>query len=49
MTNRMDEAKSAVAEALKLNPKLTVKFMSERNSKSPTVVESLRRAGLPEQ
>jgi tetratricopeptide (TPR) repeat protein len=33
MTNRMDEAKSAVAEALKLNPKLTVKFMSARSSK----------------
>jgi tetratricopeptide (TPR) repeat protein len=49
MTNRMDEAKSAVAEALKLNPKLTVKFMSARSSKTPAVVESLRRADLPEQ
>ena len=49
MTNRMDEAKSAVAEALKLNPKLTVKFMSARSSKTPAVVESLRNAGLPEQ
>jgi adenylate cyclase len=47
MTNRMDEAKSAVAEALKLNPKLTVKFMSERSSKAPAVAEGLRKAGLP--
>jgi adenylate cyclase len=49
MTNRMDEAKSAVAEALRLNPMLTVKFMSERNSKTPAVAEGLRRAGLPEE
>jgi len=49
MTNRMDEGKAAVAEALKLNPKLTVKFMSERYSKTPAVAEGLRKAGLPEE
>jgi adenylate cyclase len=48
MTNRTDEAKAAVAEALKLNPKLTVKFMSKRNSKTPAVAEGLRKAGVPE-
>jgi adenylate cyclase len=48
MTNRTDEAKAAVAEALKLYPKLTVKFMSKRNSKNPEVAEGLRKAGLPE-
>ena len=30
MTNRIDEAKAAVMEALKLDPKLTVKYMTER-------------------
>jgi predicted Zn-dependent protease len=49
MTNRTDDAKAAVAEALKLNPKLTVKFMSERNSKTPAVAGGLRKAGLPEE
>ena len=37
MTNRIDEAKAAVVEALKLNPKLTVKLMTERYSKNPSV------------
>jgi adenylate cyclase len=50
MTDRTDEAKAAVAEALKLNPKLTVKNMSERYSTAPAVVaEALRKAGLPEE
>ena len=49
MTNRIEEAKAAVVEALKLDPKLTVKFMSERNSKTPAVAEGLRKAGLPEE
>ncbi len=49
MTNRIEEAKAAIVEALKLNPKLTVKFMSERNSKTPAIAEGLRKAGLPEE
>ncbi len=49
MTNRIDEAKAAVVEALKLNPRLTIKSMSERYSKTPAVPEGLRKAGLPEQ
>jgi adenylate cyclase len=49
MTNRIDEAKAAVATALKFNPKLTVKYMSELYSKTPAVAEGLRKAGLPEQ
>ena len=44
-----EEMKAAVVEALKLDPKLTVKFMSERNSKTPAVAEGLRKAGLPEE
>ena len=49
MTNRTDDAKAAVVEALKLNPKLTVKFMSELYSKTPAVAEGLRKAGLSEE
>ena len=49
MTNRIEEAKAAIVEALKLNPKLTVKFMSERNSKTSALAEGLRKAGLPEE
>ena len=32
--------------ALKLNAKLTVKFMSDRFSKTPAVRQGLRKAGL---
>ena len=49
MTNRIDEAKAAVVEALKLNPKLTVKNITERYPKTPAVAEGLRRAGLLEE
>jgi adenylate cyclase len=48
MTNRIDEAKAAVVEALKLNPKLTVKNITERYPKTPAVAEGLRKAGVPE-
>jgi adenylate cyclase len=49
MTNRMDEAKAAVVEAQKLNPKLTVKNIAERYPKTPAVAEGLRKAGLREE
>ncbi len=49
MTNRIDEAKAAVVEALKLDPKLTVKYMTERSSKIPAIAEGLRKAGLREE
>jgi adenylate cyclase len=49
MTNRIDEAKAAVVEALKLNPKLTVKNIAERYPKTPAVAEGLRKAGLREE
>ena len=47
MTNRIGEAKAAVVEALKLNPKLTVKNITERYCKTPAVAEGLRKAGTP--
>jgi adenylate cyclase len=49
MTNRIDEAKAAVVEAQKLNPKLTVKNITERYPKTPAVAEGLRKAGLREE
>jgi adenylate cyclase len=49
MSNRIDDARAAVAEALKLNPKYTVKLMTERYHKPPAVIEALRNAGVPEE
>jgi adenylate cyclase len=49
MANRIDDAKAAVAEALKLNPKYSLKLMSERYRKPPAVIEALRKAGAPEE
>jgi adenylate cyclase len=49
MSNRIDDAKAAVAEALKLNPKYSLKLMSERYHKPPAVIEALRKAGVPEE
>ena len=45
MSNRIDDARAAVAEALKLNPKYSLKLMSEQYHKPPVVVEALRKAG----
>jgi tetratricopeptide (TPR) repeat protein len=44
-----DEAKAALAEARRLNPKLTIKWMIEHTSGIPVVVDGLRKAGLPEE
>jgi adenylate cyclase len=40
--------KTALAEARRLNPKLTVKSMAERVANIPTALEGMRKAGLPE-
>jgi hypothetical protein len=46
---KMDEAKAALAEARRLNPKLTIKWMIEHTPSSSVVHEGLRNAGLPEE
>ena len=46
---RMEEAKTALAEARRLNPNLTVKWMIEHTSNLPAVFDGLRKAGLPEE
>jgi adenylate cyclase len=43
------EAKSAIAEARRLNPKLTVKWWMDHGPSIPIVFEGGRKAGLPEE
>jgi adenylate cyclase len=45
---KMDEAKAALAEARRINPDLTVKWMIERWPNTPAMLDGLRKAGLPE-
>ena len=53
LEGKMDEAKPALAEALRLNPKLTVKSVRPDASACPECltkyIEGLRKAGLPEE
>jgi adenylate cyclase len=49
LEGKMDEAKTALAEALHLNPKLTVKWMIAHTPNLPPVFEGLRKVGLPEE
>jgi adenylate cyclase len=48
LDGKMDDAKTALAEALRFSPKLTVKSVARTNP-NPVVLEGLRRAGLPEE
>jgi TolB-like protein/predicted Zn-dependent protease len=43
------EAKSALAEARRLNPQFTIKWLLENWPVPPMIVEGLRKAGLPEE
>jgi hypothetical protein len=45
----MEEAKSALAEARRLEPKLTVKSTAADGPNIPTLVDGLRKAGLSEE
>ncbi|MGH6796946.1 MAG: tetratricopeptide repeat protein [Roseiarcus sp.] len=49
LAGKMDEAHTTLAEARRLNPKLTVKWMIEHTSGIPAVSDGLRKAGLPEE
>ena len=46
-SGKMDDAKAALAEALRLYPRLTVKFYGQ--AYQPGFLEGLRKAGLPEE
>jgi adenylate cyclase len=45
----MDQAKSALAEARRINPKLSVKWLVERKPVLQPAFDVLRKAGLPEE
>jgi adenylate cyclase len=49
LAGKMDEAKAALVDARRLNPKLTVKYMIEHTPNLPAVLDGLRKAGLPEE
>jgi len=49
LEGKMDEAKPALAEARRLNPKLTVKWLQAAAPNLPPLFEGVRRAGLPEE
>jgi adenylate cyclase len=50
LVGKMEEATANLAEARRLNPKLTVKWLIDRGfSSSSGLVEGLRKAGLPEE
>jgi hypothetical protein len=46
---KMDEAKAALAEARRLNPAITIKWMKEHTPNLPAVFDGIRNAGLPEE
>ena len=45
----IDQAKTALAEARRLNPKLSVKWLTERKPVLQPAFDALRKAGLPEE
>ena len=49
LKGEMDEAKTAMAEARRLYPKLSVKWLNERKPILQPAFEVLRKAGLPEE
>jgi TolB-like protein/class 3 adenylate cyclase len=49
LEGKMDEAKTALAEARRLNPKLTVKWMTQHTPSLPAVLDGLQKLGLPEE
>ena len=48
IVGKTEEAKTALAEALKFSPNLTIKS-AERTNPVPVVLEGLRKAGLKEE
>ncbi len=48
LSGKMDEAQAPLAEARRLNPAITVKWMKER-AVTPAIIDGLRKAGLPEE
>src|SRR3984885_15286142 len=49
LQGKMDEAKAVLGEALRANPKLTVKMLTDRFAIPPALAEGLRKVGLAEE
>ena len=49
LAGKMDEAKTALAEGRRLNPNLTVKWLTDHAPKIPPLFDGLRKAGLAEE
>jgi TolB-like protein/DNA-binding winged helix-turn-helix (wHTH) protein/Flp pilus assembly protein TadD len=49
LAEKMDEAEAALAEARRLNPELTVRWMIGHVHGYPPVLDGVRKAGLPEE
>jgi Flp pilus assembly protein TadD len=49
LAGKMDEAKTALAEGRRLNPKLTVKWLTDHAPNLPPLFDGLRKAGLAEE
>jgi adenylate cyclase len=49
LEGKMDEAKSALAEGRRLNPQLTVKWLTAHAPNIPPLFDGLRKVGLPEE
>ena len=49
LAGRQDAANTALAEARRLNPNLTIKWLTDHAPKFPPLFEGLRMAGLPEE
>jgi adenylate cyclase len=49
LEGKMEEAASALAEARRVNPQLTLKWQQTHSMNVPPLLEGLRKAGLPEE
>jgi tetratricopeptide (TPR) repeat protein len=49
LQGKMEEATSALAEARRLNPQLTLKWEQTHSVNIPPLLDGLRKAGLPEE
>ncbi len=47
--SKLDEAKAAVAEARRLNPNLSIKWLMKHKPVLQFAFDELRKAGLPEE
>ncbi len=48
LEGKTEEAKTALAEARRINPKLTIRWLKDRNFPTRNL-DTLRKAGLPEE